>query len=46
MIGGGADVGHGPFAWRVIQFDWMSVHFNGISDNKNIRVGTGIVLRF
>lgn len=46
MIGGGADVGHGPFAWRVIQFDWMSARFNGFTDNKNVRVGTGIVLRF
>ena len=46
MIGGGADVGHGMFAWRVIQFDWMSVRFHGVSDNKNVRVSTGIVLRF
>ena len=46
MIGGGADVGHGTFAWRVAQFDWMSQRFNGVSDNKNIRITTGIVARF
>ena len=46
MIGGGADVGHGTFAWRVAQFDWMSQRFNGVSDNKNIRIATGIVARF
>ena len=46
MIGGGADIGHGPFAWRIVQFDWMSVRFHGVSDNKNVRVSTGIVLRF
>jgi hypothetical protein len=46
MIGGGADFGHGPFAWRVVQFDWMTVRFNGVNNSKNIRVSTGIVVRF
>jgi hypothetical protein len=46
MIGGGADVGHGIFAWRVVQFDWMSMRFNGVTNNKNVRVSTGMVLRF
>jgi hypothetical protein len=40
MIGGGADFGHGPFAWRVVQFDWMTVRFNGVNNSKNIRVST------
>ena len=46
MIGGGFDAGHGPFAWRIVQFDWMSTRFHGFTDNKNVRVSTGIVLRF
>ncbi len=46
MLGGGVDAGHGPFAWRVAQFDWMTVRFNGVTDKKNVRISTGIVLRF
>jgi hypothetical protein len=46
MIGGGIDAGHGTIAWRVVQFDWMSVRFNGVSDNKNVRASTGVVFRF
>ncbi len=43
IIGGGVDLGHGILAWRVAQFDWMS---KGIVNNKNIRICTGLVLRF
>jgi hypothetical protein len=46
MIGGGADVGHGIIVWRVVQFDWMETHFSGVSDNKNVRICTGLVVRF
>jgi hypothetical protein len=46
MLGGGADIGHGIIAWRVVQFDWMSTHFNGLTDNKNVRICTGLVARF
>jgi hypothetical protein len=45
-IGDGADVGHGPFAWRVAQFDWLTFRFQGQNSSKNIRVSTGIVFRF
>jgi len=46
MVGGGLDVGGGPIAFRLIQFDWMDTHFNGFNDTKNVRAATGIVLRF
>jgi hypothetical protein len=46
MIGGGVDVGHGMLAWRLVQFDWMSTRFNGVTDNKNARINTGLVVRF
>ncbi len=46
MLGGGVDAGHGPIAWRVAQFDWMSVRFNGVTDKKNVRISTGLVVRF
>lgn len=43
IIGGGVDLGHGILAWRVAQLDWMS---KGIVNNRNIRISTGLVLRF
>lgn len=43
IIGGGVDLGHGILAWRVAQLDWMS---KGIVNNRNIRICTGLVLRF
>lgn len=46
LLGGGINVGQGPFAWRVAQFDWMIVRFHGLTNNENFRVSTGIVLRF
>ena len=45
-IGGGVDAGHGPFAFRVAQFDWLYTHFSGVGSGKNIRISTGIVARF
>jgi hypothetical protein len=46
MLGGGLDVGHGHLAWRVVQADWMLTRFSGFTDKKNVRVSTGLVLRF
>jgi hypothetical protein len=45
-VGGGIDAGSGPFAFRVAQFDWLYTRFSGISSGKNVRVSTGVVLRF
>jgi len=46
MFGGGVDAGHGPLAFRIAQFDWMTTRFNGFWDHNNVRVSSGIVLRF
>ncbi len=46
MLGGGLDAGHGHLAWRVVQADWMLTRFSGFTDKKNVRVSTGLVLRF
>lgn len=46
FLGGGIDAGHGPLAFRVVQFDWMITHFSGFTDHDNVRVSTGLVLRF
>jgi hypothetical protein len=45
-LGGGVDAGHGPIAWRVVQFDWMDLRYYGNSVAKNVRVSTGLVIRF
>lgn len=46
FYGGGVDMGHGPFAFRIIQADWEVTRFSGFTDKKNTRISTGIVLRF
>ena len=46
MAGGGLDVGGGPIAFRLVQFDWMETRFNGFSNSKNARASAGIVIRF
>ena len=46
MFGGGLDVGKKRFAVRAIQFDWMVLRFNGVSDKNNFRVNTGLMYRF
>ena len=47
MFGGGVDVAATRrFAFRAIQFDWLSLHANGTSDNNNMRLSTGILLRY
>jgi|SRR6516164_5424140 hypothetical protein len=47
MFGGGVDVAATRrVAFRAFQFDWLSLHANGASDNKNMRLSTGILLRY
>lgn len=47
MFGGGVDVkATRRVALRAIQFDWLSLHSNGVSDNNNMRLSTGILLRY
>jgi outer membrane protein with beta-barrel domain len=47
MFGGGVDVKVSQrIALRAIQFDWLSLHSNGVSDNNNMRISTGILLRY
>jgi hypothetical protein len=47
MFGGGIDAGvRKGIGLRIVQADWMSLRFNGVTDNKNTRVSTGIVLQF
>jgi hypothetical protein len=31
---------------RLLQFDWLSLHANGNSDNNNMRLSTGVVFHF
>jgi hypothetical protein len=46
MFGGGLDVGKHNLAFRLGQFDWMVTRFNGVSDKNNMRLSTGLVMRF
>lgn len=47
MFGGGVDVkATKRVAVRAIQFDWLSLHSNGFSDNNNMRISTGLLLRY
>ncbi len=47
MFGGGVDAKvHKNFAVRVAQVDWVYYRFSGIDSSKNVRVSTGVVLRF
>jgi len=47
MAGGGADAKlNERFAVRLFQADWVYYHFSGINESKNVRLSTGIVLRF
>lgn len=45
-VGGGIDAGHGLLAFRVAQFDWMYARFSGQGSSKNVRISTGLVVRF
>ncbi|HET7441157.1 MAG TPA: hypothetical protein VFJ47_07645 [Terriglobales bacterium] len=47
MMGGGVDAKMGrSLGLRLIQFDWMSLHANSVTDNNNMRISTGLVLHF
>ena len=47
QVGGGLDIGlRKGIGFRLVQADWMSLRFNGNTDNKNLRASTGIVLKF
>jgi hypothetical protein len=47
MFGGGVDVkATQRVAVRAIQFDWLSLHSNGASDNNNMRISTGLLFRY
>jgi hypothetical protein len=47
MFGGGVDVNASRrFAFRAIQFDWLSLHSNGVTDNNNMRISTGLLFRY
>ena len=46
MFGGGLDFGQRKLVFRAVQFDWMVLRFNGITDKNNMRVNTGILYRF
>jgi outer membrane protein with beta-barrel domain len=47
MFGGGLDVKASQhLALRAVQFDWLSLHSNGASDNNNMRISTGILFRY
>jgi hypothetical protein len=47
MFGGGVDVkASRRLAVRAIQFDWLSLHSNGTSDNNNMRISTGLLFRY
>ncbi len=47
QVGGGLDLGlRKGIGFRLVQADWMSLHFSGNTNNKNVRISTGIVLKF
>jgi len=47
MFGGGVDVkATRRIAFRAIQFDWLSLHSNGVSDINNMRISTGLLFRY
>ena len=47
LAGGGVDANmNRRFAVRVAQVDWMLFHGNGGNSDRNVRVSTGIVVKF
>jgi hypothetical protein len=46
MFGGGMDFGRRKLVFRAINLDWMHLSFNGVSDNNNVRINTGVLYRF
>lgn len=46
-LGGGLDVNAGRhLALRLVQADWLLLHSGGETAKKNVRISTGLVLRF
>jgi hypothetical protein len=47
FLGGGIDIGlRKGIGFRIVQADWMSTNVSGNTFNRNVRVSTGIVLKF
>lgn len=48
IVGGGADLGGGLVAFRIVQIDWIATRFSSFtnSSSKNFRGSAGIVIRF
>jgi Outer membrane protein beta-barrel domain len=47
MFGGGVDVtATRHLGLRAFQFDWLSLHSSGSTDNNNMRISTGLLVRF
>lgn len=47
MFGGGVDIAATRhIAIRALQLDWLSLRSNGVSDNNNMRLTTGLVFRY
>ncbi|MEP6642853.1 MAG: outer membrane beta-barrel protein [Acidobacteriaceae bacterium] len=47
MFGGGVDIAATRHvAIRAAQLDWLSLRSNGVSDNNNLRITTGLVFRY
>lgn len=47
MFGGGLDIAAGQhLAIRGAQFDWLTLHSNGVTDKNNMRITTGLVFRY
>jgi len=47
LIGGGLDVGmRKGIGFRLVQADWISTRFSGVTNNRNMRASTGIVIKF
>ena len=47
LLGGGIDLGlRKGIGFRIVQADWLSTRFSGDMRNRNLRVSTGIVVKF
>jgi opacity protein-like surface antigen len=47
MVGGGVDAKFSDrMAFRIGQFDWVSLRSEGGTSNKNFRLSTGVVFHF
>jgi hypothetical protein len=47
LVGGGLDFGfRRGLGFRIFQADWLSTRFEGVTNNSNGRISTGIVLKF